>query len=153
MRDKQYWPWLNSNVEHTINHRPQDRLNGLAPITVMTGLLAENPLEEIFRCPYMEFGTVKMDKSQIRRCTEVLQRALEEMHNAVTLAEASLPNPGGYSEEYLLQPATYTPPADNIPKKFLHQHPPCRGLSTTYISHGLRLIPIGRFIYNEIEEI
>jgi hypothetical protein len=29
--DKQYWPWLNSNVEHTINHRSQDRLNGLAP--------------------------------------------------------------------------------------------------------------------------
>jgi hypothetical protein len=88
--DKQYWPWLNSNVEHTINHRAQDRLNGLAPITVMTGLPAENPLEEIFRCPYEEFGTVKMDKSHIRKSTEELQRALGEMHKAVTLTSQNL---------------------------------------------------------------
>ena len=62
--DKEFWPWLNANVEHTINHRPQERLNGLAPITVMTGLPAENPLDEIFRCPHQEFGAVRMDKSQ-----------------------------------------------------------------------------------------
>ena len=41
--DKEYWPWLNRNVEHTINHRGQSRLNGYAPITVMTGLLPDNP--------------------------------------------------------------------------------------------------------------
>ena len=23
--DKEFWPWLNANVEHTINHRPQER--------------------------------------------------------------------------------------------------------------------------------
>jgi hypothetical protein len=90
--DKQFWPWLNSNVEHTMNHRPQDRLSGLAPITVMTGLPAENPLEEIFRCPYQDFGTVKMDRSHIRKCTEELQRALEEMHKAVTLTSQNLRN-------------------------------------------------------------
>src|SRR5690349_17867446 len=22
--DNEFWPWLNANVEHTINHRPQD---------------------------------------------------------------------------------------------------------------------------------
>src|SRR6185312_14187528 len=49
--DKEYWPWLNSNVELTLNHRGQSLLNGYAPITVMTGLLSDNPSEEIFRRP------------------------------------------------------------------------------------------------------
>ena len=88
--DKQFWPWLNANVEHTINHRPQERLNGLAPITVMTGLPAENPLDEIFRCPYQEFGTVRMDKSHVKTATAELQRALSEMHKDVTLTSDKL---------------------------------------------------------------
>jgi hypothetical protein len=45
--EKEFWPWLNRNVEHTINHRGQSRLNGHSPITVMTGLPPDNPLEEI----------------------------------------------------------------------------------------------------------
>ena len=73
-----------------MNHRPQDRLNGLAPITVMTGLPAGNPLEEIFRCPYQEFGTVKMDKSLIKKNTEDLQYALSEIHKCVTLSSEKL---------------------------------------------------------------
>lgn len=88
--DKEYWPWLNSNVEHTMNHRAQDRLNGLAPITVMTGLPAENPLQEIFRCPFQEFGIVEMDRSHIRKATEELQRALVDMHKDVTLTSEKL---------------------------------------------------------------
>jgi hypothetical protein len=88
--DKEFWPWLNANVEHTMNHRPQERLNGLAPITVMTGLPAENPLDELFRCAYQEFGTVRMDKSHIRAATEELQRALAEMHKDVTLTSDKL---------------------------------------------------------------
>jgi hypothetical protein len=73
-----------------MNHRPQDRLNGLTPITVMTGLPAGNPLEEIFRCPYQEFGTVKMDKSLIKKNTEDLQYALSEIHKCVTLSSEKL---------------------------------------------------------------
>jgi len=75
---------------HTINHRPQERLNGLAPITVMTGLPAENLLDEIFRCPYQEFGTVRMDKSHVKTATAELQRALSEMHKDVTLTSDKL---------------------------------------------------------------
>jgi hypothetical protein len=80
--DKQFWPWLNANVEHTMNHRPQDRLNGLAPITVMTGLPAGNPLEEIFRCPYQEFGTVKMDKSLLRKTQRTYNTHFRKFINA-----------------------------------------------------------------------
>ena len=36
--DKHDWPYLNHKIEHTIDHREQTRLNGYAPITVMTGL-------------------------------------------------------------------------------------------------------------------
>ena len=46
--NKEHWPWLNRNVEHTINHRGQTRLNGSAPITVMTGRQPDIPLDEIF---------------------------------------------------------------------------------------------------------
>ena len=39
------WPWLNKNVEHTINHRPQARLGGKSPVTVFTGQKPDNPLD------------------------------------------------------------------------------------------------------------
>ena len=44
--EKEFWPWLNRNVEHTINHRGQRTLYGNSPITVMTGLQPDNPLAE-----------------------------------------------------------------------------------------------------------
>ena len=88
--DKQYWPWLNRNIEHTINHRGQDRLNGLSSITVMTGLPAENPLDEIFKCPFREFGTVQMDRLSIQEHIEELQQALSEMHKAVASTSEKL---------------------------------------------------------------
>eukprot|EP00474_Spongospora_subterranea_P008179 CRZ08637.1 hypothetical protein [Spongospora subterranea] len=46
--DKDMWPYLNHNIEHTINHREQTRLNGHAPVTVMSGMNADNPLSEVF---------------------------------------------------------------------------------------------------------
>ena len=46
--DKTNWPWFVKIVEHALNHRPQRRLGGNAPITVMTGLPADNPLDLFF---------------------------------------------------------------------------------------------------------
>jgi hypothetical protein len=37
-REKHDWPYLNQNIEHTINHRERTRLNGNALIIVMSGL-------------------------------------------------------------------------------------------------------------------
>jgi len=49
--DKHHWPWLVKLVEHTLNHRPQRRLGGHAPITVMSGLQPDNPLDAVFYNP------------------------------------------------------------------------------------------------------
>ena len=49
--DKSDWPWFVKLVEHAINHRPQRRLAGHAPVTVMTGLPADNPIDVIFCNP------------------------------------------------------------------------------------------------------
>ena len=46
--DKANWPDLTTLVEHTLNHRPQKRLGGRAPVTVMTGLSADNPVDTVF---------------------------------------------------------------------------------------------------------
>jgi hypothetical protein len=34
---------------HYLNHKPQARLGGRAPIAVMTGMEADNPIEVTFR--------------------------------------------------------------------------------------------------------
>jgi len=87
--DKEYWPWLNRNVEHTINHRGQSRLNGYAPITVMTGLLPDNPLEEIFRRPgSAEFFRNCATHAQIQKHVQELRTALDNMHKAVSATSA-----------------------------------------------------------------
>jgi hypothetical protein len=83
--EKEYWPWLSRNVEHTINHRGQSRLNGNAPITVMTGLQPDNPLEEIFRRP----GTTPFSKNcatlaEVKTHVEELRAALDAMHKAAS---------------------------------------------------------------------
>ena len=49
--NKASWPSLIKLVEHTLNHRPQRRLGGHAPVTIMTGLPADNPLDTNFYNP------------------------------------------------------------------------------------------------------
>jgi hypothetical protein len=87
--EKELWPWLNRNVEHTINHRRQSRLNGHAPVTVMTGRQPDNPLDEIFKRP----GTTQFSQNcatveKVQRHVEELCAALDAMHKAA--AEASV---------------------------------------------------------------
>ena len=59
------WPWLNKNIEHTLNHRSQARLGGKAPVTVFTGQKPDNPFEQLFVKPSdhpLAFYKVSMDK-------------------------------------------------------------------------------------------
>jgi hypothetical protein len=82
--DKQDWPYLNHNVEHTINHREQARLNGYAPVSVMSGLTPDNPLSEVFWNPRRErFSESPMKKEKIKKCVEDLESALVLMHREV----------------------------------------------------------------------
>ena len=79
--EKEYWPWLNRNVEHTINHRGQSRLNGHAPITVMTGLQPDNPIEEIFRRPgSAQYSENCVTLARVEKHVEELRTALNAMH-------------------------------------------------------------------------
>ena len=46
---KEEWPYLLPTIMHYLNHKPQARLGGRAPIAVMTGMEADNPIEVTFR--------------------------------------------------------------------------------------------------------
>ena len=66
--DKEYWPWLNRIVEHTINHHGQSRFNGNAPITVMTVLQPDNPFDDIFKRPGItQFSKNSASQDQIQK--------------------------------------------------------------------------------------
>jgi hypothetical protein len=96
--DKQYCPWLNKNVEQTINHRRQARLNGYAPLTVMTGLQTENPFVEIFRYPTKKHSAMLLwITGHIGRLVEELQKALRRKRIQIN-QKRKLPNfsLGGY---------------------------------------------------------
>jgi hypothetical protein len=83
--DKEFWPWLNRNVEHTINHRGQSRLNGHAPITVMTGLQPDSPLAEIFKGPKKtQILQNSVAPGEFQKHLEELRFALNDMHKAVS---------------------------------------------------------------------
>jgi hypothetical protein len=83
--DKHDWPYLNHNVEHTINYREQTRLNGHAPITVMSGLKHDNPLSEVFWHPSMRiFSDHAISKENIQNDVEEFETAFLKMHREVT---------------------------------------------------------------------
>ena len=82
--DKANWPWLIKLVEHTLNHRSQKRLAGRAPITVMTGLLANNPLDTVFFNPNpWTISPVQIDTESISAAITKLQESLHCMHKEV----------------------------------------------------------------------
>ena len=83
--DKHSWPYLNHNIEHTINHREQTRLNGHAPITVMTALRPENPLDQVFRSPIeKDLAIQPLTADRIQECVRQVETALEDMHRLIT---------------------------------------------------------------------
>jgi len=48
---KDDWEYLIPVITHYLNHKPQARLAGYAPITVHTGLQRDDPLDPIFKKP------------------------------------------------------------------------------------------------------
>ena len=82
--NKEDWPWLVKLVEHTLNHRPQARLGGLAPYTVWTGKKADNPLDLVFYDPSNVIVDMKrIPESRIRKYAEALQLSMDQMHKVI----------------------------------------------------------------------
>ena len=82
--DKHDWPYLNHNIEHTINHREQTRLNGNAPITVMMGLTPDNPLSDVFWHPGKRvFSESPLSQDKRKKSVIDLDSALQKMHREV----------------------------------------------------------------------
>ena len=82
--NKATWPSLITLVEHTLNHRTQRRLGGHAPVTVMTGLPADNPLDTIFYNPQnLTISFVEINTDEILKAVEEIQSSLALMHKNV----------------------------------------------------------------------
>ena len=82
--NKQDWPWLNKNIEHTLNHRVQSRLGGKAPVTVFTGQRPDNPLDQLFG--KIKDGSVNYVRVPIQKLlqeVDKLQDSLAEMHRGI----------------------------------------------------------------------
>jgi len=82
--DKHHWPCLVKLVEHTLNHRPQRRLGGHAPITVMSGLQPDNPLDAVFYNPLtFTISGIELESDTISRHVELLVNSLSCMHKTI----------------------------------------------------------------------
>jgi hypothetical protein len=84
--NKSDWPWLNKNIEHTINHRPQARLGGKAPVTVFTGQRPDNPLDQLFgKVDQSSLNFFRVPPEKIVQELKQLQDSLAKMHRRVRL--------------------------------------------------------------------
>ena len=82
--NKADWPSLTKLIQHSLNHRPQRRLGGRAPITVMTGLPPDNPIDTVFFNPQtLAIASVEIDTEEISRAIDELQNSLFMMHKEV----------------------------------------------------------------------
>jgi len=84
--NKSDWPWLNKNIEHTLNHRTQSRLGGKAPVTVFTGQRPDNPLDQLFG--KVKDGSLNYFRVPLEKLTqevEKLQDSLAKMHRGIVL--------------------------------------------------------------------
>ena len=88
--NKEDWPWLVKLVEYTINHRPQRRLQWHAPITVMTGLPADNPLNVVFHNRDGDMCSADaIDAGKLESHITGLQESLALIHKSVIEASAT----------------------------------------------------------------
>ena len=84
--NKSDWPWLNKNIEHSMNHRPQARLGGKAPVTVFTGQRPDNPLDQLFgKVDESSLNFFKVPPEKILQELNQLQDSLALMHRRVKL--------------------------------------------------------------------
>lgn len=82
---KEHWPWLIKLVEHTLNDRPQTRLNGLAPVTVMSGLEPDHPLDVVFYNPKtIVISSKEMLNAVVDKSVNDLQNSLVIMHKSIS---------------------------------------------------------------------
>jgi hypothetical protein len=85
--NKEDWPWLIKLIEHTLNHRTQARLGGLAPYTVWTGKKPDNPLDIVFRDPTnVIVDRERIPDGRILKYVEDLQSSMDSMHKIVDKA-------------------------------------------------------------------
>jgi hypothetical protein len=71
-------------VQSSLNHTPMASLNGLAPVTVFTGLAASTPLDAIFS-PGTDITSGLIDNSEtvvdlVQNATTTLHESLSQMH-------------------------------------------------------------------------
>ena len=82
--NKADWPSLTKSIQHSLNHRPQRRLGGRAPITVMTGLPPDNPIDTVFYNPQtLAIASVDIDTEESSRAVDELQNSSFMMHKEV----------------------------------------------------------------------
>src|SRR5689334_9456251 len=75
---KNDWTFLLPTIEYYLNHKPQTRLDGRAPITVMTGIERDNPLDLIFR---IDRGLISpTTKLPMERVEDILSEAAEQLN-------------------------------------------------------------------------
>lgn len=74
---KSDWPKLLPIVEYYLNHKPQARLNNRAPVTVMNGVEADNPLNMVFAG--FRNDEFKLLKLNLQRMTTVLDELLDQL--------------------------------------------------------------------------
>ncbi|CEO95676.1 hypothetical protein PBRA_009684 [Plasmodiophora brassicae] len=80
------WPYLCPVVQHVINHTPSRRLNGYAPITVVTGRSPESPLDQIWDPKERQWRRIPPEG--FAKYVPMLQEVLDEIHKAVDEAKA-----------------------------------------------------------------
>lgn len=88
--NKEDWPWLVKLVEHTLNHRPQARLGGLAPYTVWTGKKPDNPLDIVLHdTANVLVEGKRIPEQKIRKYVDDLQHSMAQMHKVIDEATES----------------------------------------------------------------
>jgi hypothetical protein len=82
---KEDWVYLLPTVEYYLNHKPQKRLAGKAPVTVMTGRNRDNPLDVIFKKDHVPI--VGVDKLSTQRMSDIMEELadqLETLHKDIS---------------------------------------------------------------------
>jgi hypothetical protein len=77
------WPRLVPLIQGVINHTPSKRLAGLAPITVFTGLPANNCFGYIFDNKEDKFRNSRLSENELILLHEDLSYALADIHRTV----------------------------------------------------------------------
>ena len=84
------WPGAIPLVQSALNQASIPSLGGVVPITVFTGLPAQNPLDVVWRKDQEKFIEARKTSEEIRALTGSLRGLLWEMHKKVTSTVSSL---------------------------------------------------------------